>query len=169
MSLFIEEEGEVRLPFDVRAAAELVTEAALELEGCPYEVEISLLLTTDEEIRRMNRTHRQIDRATDVLSFPMLEYDRPGGFPGLEEAGEDLFDPDSGELVLGDIVISKDRVLAQAEEYGHSVLREYTFLIAHSMLHLFGYDHMEEGERLLMEKRQREIMDKIHIPRGENI
>ena len=116
----------------------------------------------------MNRIHRQIDRATDVLSFPMLEYDRPGDFPGLEEAGEDLFDPDSGELVLGDIVISKDRVLAQAEEYGHSVLREYTFLIAHSMLHLFGYDHMEEEERLLMEERQREIMDKIHIPRGGN-
>lgn len=168
MSLFIEEEGDIRLPFDVQAAAELVTEAALELESCPYEAQISLLLTTDEEIRKMNRTHRQIDRATDVLSFPMLEYDTPGDFSMLEEAGEELFDPDSGELLLGDIVISKDRVLAQAKEYGHSVLREYTFLIAHSMLHLFGYDHIEEEDRFLMEERQRKIMDKIDIPRRED-
>lgn len=67
--------------------------------------------------------------------------------------------------MLGDIVISKDKVLAQAEEYGHSPVREYAFLIAHSMLHLFGYDHMEEKERLLMEERQRGIMQKVNIPR----
>ena len=164
MSLFIEEEGDVTLPFDIKEVAERVTAAALECEKCPYEAEINLLLTTDEEIWKMNREYRQTDRATDVLSFPMLEYDAPADFSFLDEA-EDAFDPESGELVLGDIVISKEKVLAQAEEYGHSPLREYAFLIAHSMLHLFGYDHMEDDERKVMEARQRVIMEAVNIPR----
>ena len=164
MSLFIAEEGDVTLPFDIKEVAERVTAAALECEKCPYEAEINLLLTTDEEIWKMNREYRQTDRATDVLSFPVLEYDAPADFSFLDEA-EDAFDPESGELVLGDIVISKEKVLAQAEEYGHSPLREYAFLIAHSMLHLFGYDHMEDDERELMEARQRVIMEAVNIPR----
>ena len=81
-----------------------------------------------------------------------------------EEA--EAFNPESGELMLGDIVISKEKVLAQAEAYGHSPKREFAFLIAHSMLHLFGYDHMEEEERLVMEERQREIMEKVQILRA---
>ena len=164
MTLYIEEEGSVVLPFDVKETAELIVETALEYEDCPYEAEVNLLLTDDEEIRIMNREHRQIDRATDVLSFPMLDYETPGDLSGIEEQG-DAFNPESGELMLGDIVISKERVIAQAEEYGHSVRREYAFLIAHSMLHLLGYDHMEEEERRLMEDRQRGIMDKAEIPR----
>ena len=164
MTLYIEEEGKGTLPFDVKETAELIVETVLEYEDCPYEAEVNLLLTDDEEIRIMNREHRQIDRATDVLSFPMLDYETPGDLSGIEEQG-DAFNPESGELMLGDIVISKERVIAQAEEYGHSVRREYAFLIAHSMLHLLGYDHMEEEERRLMEDRQRGIMDKAEIPR----
>ena len=143
----------------------LLVEAALEYEGCPYEAEIDLLLTTDDEIHRMNEEFRQIDRATDVLSFPMLEYETPGDFSFVEEEAE-AFNPESGELMLGDIVISKEKVLAQAEAYGHSPKREFAFLIAHSMLHLFGYDHMEEEERLVMEERQREIMETVQILRA---
>ena len=94
----------------------------------------------------------------------MIEYETPGDLSGIEESA-DAFDPGTGELMLGDIVISKDRVIAQAEEYGHSVRREYAFLIAHSMLHLLGYDHMDEEERKVMEDRQREIMEKAGIPR----
>ena len=165
MNLFIEEEGGVTLPFDTEETARLVVEAALELEKCPYEVEVNLLLTTDEEIHKMNLEFRQIDRPTDVLSFPMAEYDVPADFSCIDEESDDLFDPESGELMLGDIVISKDRVLSQAEQYGHSPKREYAFLIAHSMLHLFGYDHMEDEERLLMEERQRAIMQKVNILR----
>ena len=122
-------------------------------------------LQQNEEIRKLNRSARGLDRPTDVLSFPMLEYDRPGDFLWLESEPQDAFNPETGELMLGDIVISKDRVLAQAEEYGHSPVREYAFLIAHSMLHLFGYDHMEEEERRLMEERQRGIMEKVNILR----
>lgn len=165
MSLFIEEEGGTALPFDVEETARLVVEAALELENCPYEAEVNLLLTTDEEIHRMNMEFRQIDRPTDVLSFPMIEYETPGDFSGIREESDDLFDPESGELLLGDIVISKDKVMFQAEQYGHSPRREYAFLIAHSMLHLFGYDHMEDDERRIMEERQRKIMEKVHILR----
>ena len=164
MTLFLEEEGTVRLPFDVKETAELMIETVLEHEGCPYEAQVELLLTTDEEIHMMNREHRGIDRPTDVLSFPMLDVRTPGDLSGVEEM-PDAFDPESGELMLGDIVISKDKVIAQAEEYGHSLKREYAFLIAHSMLHLLGYDHMEDDERLLMEQRQREIMEKAKIPR----
>ena len=165
MSIFIEEEGAVTLPFNAEAIAGKVIEAALEYENCPYEAEVSLLLTTDEEVRKLNCSARGLDRPTDVLSFPMLEYSRPGDFSWLEKEPGDAFNPETGELMLGDIVISKDKVLAQAEEYGHTPLREYAFLIAHSMLHLFGYDHMEEEDRLLMEERQRGIMEKVNILR----
>ncbi len=165
MSIFIEEEGTVTLPFNAEEIAGKVIEAALEYENCPYEAEVSLLLTTDEEVRKLNCSARGLDRPTDVLSFPMLEYSRPGDFSWLEKEPGDAFNPETGELMLGDIVISKDKVLAQAEEYGHTPLREYAFLIAHSMLHLFGYDHMEEEDRLLMEERQRGIMEKVNILR----
>lgn len=164
MTLFMEEEGSVKLLFDVKETAKLMIETVLAYENCPYEAQVELLLTTDEEIHAMNREHRGIDRATDVLSFPMLDLKTPGDLSGVENM-PDAFDPESGELMLGDIVISKDKVIAQAEEYGHSVKREYAFLIAHSMLHLLGYDHMHEDERLLMEQRQREIMEKAKIPR----
>ena len=159
MTLFLEEEGSVRLPFDVKETAELMIETVLEHEGCPYEAQVELLLTTDEEIHMMNREHRGIDRPTDVLSFPMLDVRTPGDLSGVEEM-PDAFDPESGELMLGDIVVSVDKVEEQAEKYGHSRERELAFLVAHSMLHLFGYDHMEEEERLLMEKKQEEILER---------
>lgn len=163
-AIYYLDEGSTSLPFDPEATARTVIEEALEYEGCPYEAEVNLLLTTDEEIHAMNRSFRQIDAPTDVLSFPMLEYEVPGDFSGFEEK-EDVFNPESGELLLGDIVISKDKVLKQAEDYGHSPKREFAFLTAHSMLHLFGYDHMEEDERLVMEQKQREILEHVGILR----
>ena len=109
MSLFMEIETDRKLPFDARKIAELVIETSLDYVKCPYETEVSLLLTTDEEIKEINRMQRQIDRATDVLSFPMADYETPGDFSHLDEdAG--LFHPDTGELMLGDIVISVDKV-----------------------------------------------------------
>lgn len=164
MSLYMEEEGTIQLSFDTEEIAKTVTEAALDYIGCPYEAEINLLLTTNDEIQEMNRMFRQIDKATDVLSFPMLEYETAGDFSCFDDQ-EEVFNPESGELMLGDIVISKDKVLEQAEAYGHSPVREYAFLIAHSMLHLFGYDHMEDEERKIMEEKQREIMEKVQILR----
>lgn len=106
------------------------------------------------QIHEMNLEQRGIDRPTDVLSFPMIEYEEPGDFSVIDEESAEAFNPESGELMLGDIVISKEKVLSQAEEYGHLPKREYAFLIAHSMLHLFGYDHMVE-KNVLSRKRNR--------------
>ena len=164
MTLIFEEEGDLKLDLPCEELATKVIEAALDYEECPYEVEVNLLLTMNDEIQEMNQNFRQIDRATDVLSFPMIDYEEAGNFDFLEDV-MDAFHPESGELMLGDIVISKEKVISQAEEYGHSVEREYSFLIAHSMLHLFGYDHMEEDERIVMEAKQKEIMEELQILR----
>ena len=164
MTLYFEDEGELKLDLPCEELARTVIEEALDYEECPYEAEVNLLLTTNEEIQKMNAEFREIDRATDVLSFPMVDYEEPGEFEFLEEADE-YFHPETGELMLGDIVISKEKVLSQSEEYGHSLRREYAFLIAHSMLHLMGYDHMEEEERLCMEAKQRDILDRLNILR----
>lgn len=164
MTLYFENEGELILDLPCEELAKTVIEAVLDYEECPYEAEVSLLLTMNDEIQKMNAEFREIDRATDVLSFPMVDYEKAGEFDFLEEADE-YFHPESGELMLGDIVISKEKVIAQAEEYGHSEKREYAFLIAHSMLHLLGYDHMEEEERLCMEAKQKDILNGLNIIR----
>lgn len=164
MTLYFEEEGELKLPLACEELAREVAESALDHIGCPYEAEVNLLLTMNEEIRKMNKEFREIDRATDVLSFPMVDYEAPGDFAFLEEA-EEYFNPETGELLLGDIVISKEKVLAQAEEYGHTPKREFAFLIAHSILHLSGYDHIEEADRLEMEQLQRDILERLNILR----
>lgn len=149
--------------------AERVILGTLDHVGCPYEARVGLLLVDDKEIRRLNLEHRGIDRPTDVLSFPMTEYAHPGDFSIFEGDCVDCFDPDSGELLLGDIVLSMDRVSAQAEEYGHSIRREFAFLITHSVLHLVGYDHMTEDEAREMEHLQEEILKELNILREESI
>ncbi len=162
MTLLFEEEGDLTLPLECESLAQKVIEATIDYVNCPYEAEVNLLLTMNDEIHEMNQNFRGIDRATDVLSFPMADYIEAGNFDFLEDA-MDCFNPETGELMLGDIVISKEKVVSQAEEYGHSVEREYAFLIAHSMLHLFGYDHIEEEERILMEEKQKEILGQLQI------
>ncbi len=137
----------------------------IEREDFPYEAEINLTLVDDEAIRAINQEYRQIDRATDVLSFPMISYIEAGDFSGLEDEEADNFNPDTGEILLGDIIISVPKVYAQAEEFGHSLKREFAFLIVHSMLHLFGYDHLEPEEAAFMENKQREILNEMNILR----
>ncbi|WP_300845640.1 rRNA maturation RNase YbeY [uncultured Acetatifactor sp.] len=165
MNLYMENETEREFPFSTEDTARLVCEAVLEAEGCPYEAQVNVLLTDDRGIREMNREYRGIDRETDVLSFPNVDFEEEGVFDIGEDSEADYFDPETGELVLGDIMISVDRVYGQAEEYGHSVRREFAFLVAHSMLHLCGYDHMEEEERARMERRQEEILTGLGITR----
>ncbi|MDY2912837.1 MAG: rRNA maturation RNase YbeY [Agathobacter sp.] len=165
MSFFLEEEVEVDFDFDYRQIAEKVINYCIEREKFPYEAEINLTLTDNEGIHIINKEYRDIDRATDVLSFPMLSYETPGDFSFLMDENDDDFNPDTGEAILGDIIISVDKVREQAEEYGHSELREFAFLITHSMLHLFGYDHMEPEEAEVMENKQRQILDELSITR----
>ncbi len=165
MTLLLELETEFNVDFDYKKIAESVVECALDYLECPYETQVNLLITSNEEIRHINKEYRDIDRDTDVLSFPMIEYDEPGSFDSIDESG-DFFDPDSGELILGDIIICAGKVFDQAEEYGHSVKREFAFLITHSILHLTGYDHMNEEDAALMEETQKIILDKLGINRN---
>lgn len=167
MTFYVESETDNTLPFEAEEVAGKVIVEALDLENCPYEVSVNVLLTDDQGIHAMNKQYRGIDRPTDVLSFPNVDYENPSDFTGIEDTAEDYFDPESGELCLGDIVISVDKVYAQAEEYGHTPRREYAFLIAHSMLHLLGYDHMEPDEAAVMEQKQEEILNRLGITRNE--
>ena len=152
MTLNFEAEVNVPFDFDVEALAGEVINFTLEHEDFPYEPEVNLKF-------------REIDRPTDVLSFPMLSYENAGDFSKLEDDYDDNFNPDTGEIMLGDIVISVDKVLEQAESYGHTTKREYAFLIVHSMLHLFGYDHMTPEEAAEMEAKQKQILDEMNITR----
>lgn len=167
MTLYAEDESQPRLPIDVHEIAGSVAEAVLESEGCPFEAVVNLLITDNGGIREYNRTYREIDRETDVLSFPNLDFDRPGSFDRADGNRADYFDPDTGELILGDIIISADKVREQAESFGHSIRREFAFLVAHSMLHLCGYDHIEDQERITMEEKQEEILRGLGITREE--
>ena len=164
MTIAVENNSRQTLDFPYEELAGQVITAALDFEAFPYEAEVSLLLTDLEEIHEINRTQRGIDKPTDVLSFPMIEYPAPGDFSRLEEA-VGCFHPDNGEAVLGDIVLCVDKVKEQALEYGHSVIREYAFLILHSMLHLLGYDHMTKEEALVMETKQEQILKVLKISR----
>jgi probable rRNA maturation factor len=165
MSLFIETEVDVPFSFDWEEIARKVIDYTIEHEDFPYEAEVNLTLTDNEGIHEVNKNFRQIDRPTDVLSFPMLSYEQAGDFSRLEEDYDDNFNPDTGEIMLGDILISVDKVLEQAESYGHSEMREFSFLIVHSMLHLFGYDHMTPEEAAVMEEKQNIILNELNILR----
>ena len=165
MTVTIEYEAQKRLELPFEEIIRQVAEESLDYVKCPYEAEVNVLLTDNEGIHQINLDTRGIDAPTDVLSFPMCDFSVPGDFSHLEECPEEYFNPDTGELMLGDIVISKEKVLSQAEEFGHSALREYAFLIVHSVLHLTGYDHMEPSERSVMEEQQRRIMEALNISR----
>lgn len=165
MTIQIEEEIKPEFDFEYRPVAEQVINHAIEKEGFPYEAEVSLTLVDNASIREINCMHREIDRATDVLSFPLLQYKEPADFSEIERDIEDNFNPDTGEVMLGDIVISVEKVKEQAKNYGHTQKREFAFLVAHSMLHLFGYDHMEPSEAKQMEARQRELLEELGITR----
>ncbi len=160
MTVTIEYEAEKKLDLPYEEIIENVVNESLDYEKCPYEAEVNVILTDNEAIQSINQEYRQIDAPTDVLSFPLVDYETPADFDHVEDAVEDYFNPETGELMLGDIVISVDKVEEQAEKYGHSQARELAFLVAHSMLHLCGYDHMEDGERLVMETRQKEILER---------
>lgn len=165
MSFYLEEEAKVNFTFNYSELAERVVSFCLDYMAFPYEAEVNLTLTDNAGIHEINKEFRQIDRPTDVLSFPMLNYEVPGEFSFLDDEDSDDFNPDTGEALLGDIVISVEKVKEQAESFGHSEEREYAFLITHSMLHLFGFDHMTPEEAEVMESKQRDILQKMNILR----
>ena len=137
-----------------------VIRTALAAEGVDFPCEVDVLLTGDDGIHAINREMRQVDRPTDVLSFPEFDL-TPGELPGPEDA-----DLGTGLVPLGDMVISMERVAAQAREYGHSNRRELSYLVVHSVLHLLGYDHLDEGpQKAQMRAREEAILGELGIGR----
>ena len=168
MTFYVENENRYEFPFSVDALLEQVALAVLEAEKCPYESAINLVITDNEGIREYNRQYREIDRETDVLSFPGVDYDAPADFSRVESDLSDYFDPETGELMLGDMIISYEKAKEQADQFGHSFRREMAFLIAHSMFHLCGYDHMTPEDAVLMEEKQEAILEQLGITRDMN-
>lgn len=165
MTIYVEDEGGYMFDFSVQEQLDKLTAFVAEQVSCPYEVEVSVTLVDKEEIHRLNKEFRNVDRPTDVLSFPMMEYEEAADFESPVFCQSMTISPETKELMLGDIVICSQVVCEQAEEYGHSQLREFSFLAVHSLLHLFGYDHIEEEDRLQMEELQRKIMVELKINR----
>jgi probable rRNA maturation factor len=151
-----DEQDKIAPPEDIEQLIENCARAALEEEGIEDDAEVSVTLVDNDSIREINNEHRGIDRATDVLSFPL------GDENGFE------VDPGTDAILLGDIVISLERAKEQAEEYGHSYRREVAFLITHSLFHLLGYDHVNgEEEEKVMFAKQEKVLEKLGITRGE--
>ena len=138
--------------------------AALEAEHVNVPCEINVLVTDDAGIRAINRAMRNIDRETDVLSFPMFQF-TPGQFP--EDVQEDI-DPQTGLLPLGDMAISLERARDQAKRFGNSLRRETGYLTIHSIRHLLGYDHIDDDEAEVMEAREDAILRDLALERGED-
>lgn len=165
MIFYVENETNAAFEFDVNELVEAVLKEACAFEKCPYEIEVNICITDEVGIRAYNREYRKIDKATDVLSFPAVDYDSPADFSYVTENEMAYLNPQTQELMLGDIILCEEKIREQAKEYGHSTKREFAFLLTHSMLHLFGYDHMEEQEENVMFERQEQILQNLGITR----
>ena len=167
MALFYEEEVAFDVDFNAKEVAEAVINEVADMVELFYDFEVYLTMVDNEAIHEINKEHRGIDRPTDVLSFPNLDFDTPGDFGFVSVNAASYMNPETKSLVLGDIIISVEMVAEQAAEYGHSKKREFAFLVAHSMLHLFGYDHMEAEEAAVMEAMQKEALEALDITRED--
>lgn len=173
MTIYYDNQTDYEFDFDYKKVANDVITKTLLHEQFKYDVEVSITFVNEESIRMINKEYRDIDNSTDVLSFPMIEYD--SDYSRISERKEEMYDflidiidiknPDTDEIILGDIVLCVPVIINQAKEYNHSILREYAFLIVHSMLHLLGFDHIEEDERIIMENKQNQILESLSITR----
>ena len=173
MTIYYENQTDYEFDFDYKKTANDVISKTLLLEHFNYDVEVSITFVDEENIREINKEFRDLDKSTDVLSFPMIEYD--SDYSRISDRKEEMYDflidridiknPDTDEIILGDIVLCIPVIIMQAQEYNHSILREYAFLIAHSMLHLLGYDHIEDDKRIIMENKQNQILESLSITR----
>lgn len=155
MTLLIDNRTDFEITEEFEKLFNDVVKESLRYEEFDPECEVSLSIVSNDEIQEINKQFREIDAPTDVLSFPLLTF----------EDGEQADVNENNEILLGDIIISIDKAKAQAEEYGHGLRRELAFLTAHSMLHLMGYDHMEEEEQKEMFKKQDDILNNLGITR----
>lgn len=158
MTIYFDIEDDIEISERFKEVVTDTISGSLEFMKCPYDTEINVTFTNNEGIQVLNKEYRDIDKPTDVLSFPMAEFTTPGDFDTLIGEDIDNFNQDTEELIFGDIILNIDRIKSQAVDYNHSEIRELAFLVAHSMLHLAGYDHMEDDERVVMEELQEQIL-----------
>lgn len=166
MTIYLDDErGFFEKNPEIYNKVEQVINKALDTEEVPYEVEVSLSVVNKDEIHEINKEHREIDRPTDVLSFPQIEPEKIGyiNWDGMDFT--DCTNYDTEEVILGDIILCEDIAREQAESYGHSLEREVCFLVAHSMLHLLGYDHMTDEDEKQMFSKQESILESLGIIR----
>jgi probable rRNA maturation factor len=150
---------------DIKKNIEISIEGSLKFEEFEKPCEISVVITDNAGIREINREFRNIDKETDVLSFPMLDFEEDYCEEEEIQVGVEDINPSSGEVVLGDIVISLEKALEQSRDYEHSFEREVAFLTVHSVLHLLGYDHEKEEDRVIMRSKEEEILSKLGLCR----
>ena len=148
---------------EIKNTIEMVIQNILKYENVENECFVSVLLVSNEEMQEINKEYRGINDSTDVLSFPLIEYEKKSK-SALHEAIENI-DMDTGEIVLGDILISVEKAYEQSREYGHSIKREIAFLTLHGMLHLLGYDHMLEDDKKIMRQKEEKVLDILNINR----
>lgn len=159
-------QNKIKVSEELKKTIEDVVDYAIREEKVKYDYEISVIFVDNDNIKQINKEQRNIDKVTDVLSFPMLEYPKGKVYKDIYinyKFDDSYFD--DGNLVLGDIVLSLERAMEQCREYGHSFLRETMYLTVHSVLHLLGYDHMIENEKKIMRKKEEEILSKFDINR----
>lgn len=161
-------EWEQRVPAQTFAPLALIAECCQAVEGVTQPLSVHVVLTDDADIRTVNAEYRGIDRSTDVLSFPTVNYPKGKTARDCEKRLRAEYDPETRACMIGDILISYEHAKAQAEEYGHSVRREMCYLFAHGLFHLMGYDHMEEEEKKEMRAMEEKALQMAGISRDEN-
>ncbi len=161
MIIIENEQNKIEISNSINELIEKTIKLCMKSEKLEKPYEVSVLIVDDNEIRAINKEHRDMDKATDVLSFPMAEFEN-----GELISDEGDYDPEFDELMLGDIIISAETAKRQAEDYGHSFEREVAFLTAHSCFHLLGYDHMEEEEERIMVEKQESILTQMGLTRN---
>ncbi len=164
MTLIMPDDNVPEFDFDIFTTAENTVRKTLSIAGFDREAEVSLSFVTKDEIKDLNKTYREVDSVTDVLSFPLIDFGPSRDYEKILSLNEtESINPDTGEVMLGDIVVCEEKIVSQAAEYGHSVKREFAFLLCHSTLHLIGFDHIKEDERTEMEAMQKKIMEELSI------
>lgn len=165
MIIFENEQNKLKFDEKIKLLIEKAIQRTMEYENFKHPYEISVLITDNEGIKSINNQYRNIDRETDVLSFPMIDFN--SDYDPLEDIESDIeyINPDSGDIVLGDIVISFEKALSQSIEYGHSLEREISFLTVHSSLHLLGYDHERDFEAITMRSKEEDILKSLDMTR----
>lgn len=164
----IENEKKIKFDFDIDKLSKKIVKCVLELEKVYFDISVNISIVDNKVIKKYNKNFRDINKETDVLSFPNIDFDKPSNFRKLVNGNiidVSIIDLNSKTIFLGDVVISYEKVITQAKLYEHSVKREFAFLLTHSMLHLLGYDHINVNDEKIMFKKQDVILDKLKIKR----